>query len=95
MYCEDQLGGDHGNFGVKLKLLQEKKIISDEEKNIFQNTIVNFGNSATHSKFKPKYKDLDVLVQILEYLLNAYVVELRGNRLKDSVSLPPKNKPKK
>jgi hypothetical protein len=95
MYCEDQLGGDHGNFGVKLDLLQERKIISDEEKNIFQKTIVDFGNSATHRRFKPKYKDLEVLVQILEYLLNAYVVELRGNRLKDSVSLPPKNKPKK
>jgi hypothetical protein len=93
MYCEDQLGGDHGNFGVKLKLLQERKIISDEEKNIFQN-IVNFGNSATHNKFKPKYKDLEVLVQILEYLLHAHVVKLRGNRLKDSVSLPTRNKSK-
>ena len=94
MYCEDQLGGDYGNFGVKLKLLQERKIISDEEKNIFQNTIVDFGNSATHRRFKPKYKDLEILVQILEYLLHAHVVELRGNRLKDSVSLPTRNKSK-
>lgn len=94
MYCEDQLGGDEGGFKAKLKLLQDRKIISDEEKIIFEHTIVDFGNAATHRRFKPKYKDLEILVQILEYLLHAHVVELHGNRLKDSVSLPTRNKSK-
>lgn len=94
MYCEDKLGADYRTFEKKLDLLVDKKHVNNEEKEIFKNTIVSFGNSAVHRRFKLDQKDLIDLIRILEYLLGAYAVELHGNRLKDSVSLPPVNKPK-
>lgn len=62
--------GNSGTFDSRLKLLRDKGVISERNREILA-TVLDAGSAAAHRGYKPKREELDAVMDIIENLLQA------------------------
>jgi hypothetical protein len=82
--------GDVRTFGEKLKALEELGVIGAQNRE-FLSAAVDAGSAAAHRGFKPNEKDLGLVLDIVENLLQAvYVLEDAASELRKRI--PTRNR---
>jgi hypothetical protein len=91
MVCNDQVG-DVGSFAEKLHKLEEKRLITPKKRKIIE-TLLEVGHASIHRGHFPTGKDLQVVIDIVDHLLEElYVLDKTSELLRASV---PKRQLKK
>ena len=91
MVCNDQVG-DIGSFVEKLHELEKKKLITPKKRKIIENAL-EVGHASIHRGHYPTAKDLQVVMDIVDHLLEElYVLHETSESLRASV---PKRQLKK
>lgn len=91
MVCNDQVG-DIGSFAEKLHKLEEKRLITPKKKKIIE-TLLEVGHASIHRGHFPKDKDLQVVMDIVDHLLEElYVLDKTSESLIASVPKRQLNK---
>ncbi len=84
MICTEQVG-DIGGFAEKLRQLEEKKLITSKNRQIIE-AALEVGHASVHRGHFPTAKDLQVVMDIVDHLLNElYVLEKASESLRASV----------
>ena len=91
MVCNDQVG-DIGSFAQKMHNLVEKRLITPKKRQIIE-TALEVGHASIHRGHFPTAKDLQVVMDIVDHLLEElYVLDKTSESLRASV---PKRQLKK
>jgi len=91
MVCNDQVG-DIGRFAEKLHKLEEKRFITPKKRQLIE-TALEVGHASIHRGHFPTAKDLQVVMDIVDHLLEElYVLDKTSESLRASV---PKRQIKK
>jgi len=91
LYMNDQ-AGDVGGFAQKVKMLEQQGLISKPNK-IFLETALDAGHAAAHRGHKPEIDELNQVMDIVENLLQGYVLVKTAENLKKKT--PARNRKKK
>lgn len=90
----EKLGGDAGPFSEKLKQLQVKGYVSIRNTEILE-AALDAGSAAAHRGYAPQPKELNIVMDIVENLLQAvYVLQEAAQELKKSTPPRPAKKAK-
>jgi hypothetical protein len=88
MICNERLG-DIGGFAEKLQRLEKKRFITPKKRQIIEN-VLEVGHASVHRGHFPTAKDLRVVMDIVDHLLEEiYVLDNISESLRESV---PKRK---
>ncbi len=90
MFMNDQLE-DIGGFSQKMNKLESEGLISKPNKTIL-NTALEIGHAAAHRGHKARPHEVDQVIDIVENLLQGYVLRNTAQNLENKI---PKRKPRK
>lgn len=84
MICNERVG-DIGGFAEKLRQLEEKRLITPKKRQIIE-SILEVGHASVHRGHFPTAKDLKVVMDIVDHLLEElYVLDKTSESLRASV----------
>ncbi len=75
--------GDVGNFPEKLSELQKKGFISEKNREVLD-AALDMGNAASHRGHRPEAADVNTVMDIVENLLQAILLQGVARRLRES-----------
>ncbi len=81
LYMNKQLG-DIGGFAQKIRKLEEDGLISKPNK-IVLDAALEAGHAAAHRGYKPKANEVNQVIDIVENLLQSYILTSTAEKLKE------------
>jgi hypothetical protein len=86
MYLVEKIG-DTGSFASKLTSLEKQGLISSAQKKLLA-AAIEAGNASSHRGYSPSEETIHSITDILEYLLNASILETKIEKI--SSATPPR-----
>jgi len=86
------LVGDVGNFPQKLDKLENKGVLSKKNRTVLE-AALDVGNAASHRGHRPTSQHLEYVMDIVENMLQASVLEPMADELKAATPKRKKSKP--
>ena len=86
MFILDKIG-DSGSFKEKLKALVDGGYLGSKQRNILD-VALDAGNAAAHRGYNPLPEDLNHIIDVVESLLQFYILEVQSNSVKEKI--PPR-----
>jgi hypothetical protein len=79
--------GEQPNFKSGLGALEEKNLISEQDRGIIE-AAIDVGHASAHRGHKPTYEDVSVVIDIVERLIHTEILAKQAQKLKQST--PPR-----